>query len=325
MRKNRIMNSLRRAAKEFISHCRLEKNLSPKTLKAYSTDINQLDKFLSERSYSIEISRITKVELREFLHAISSLKPKSIKRKIATVKAMFNYFEFEDRINFNPLRKMRIKIKEPNQLPRVMDIQEIKKIFNSAYNRNRIMLDVDSYSHLESLRNIVVVELLFATGARVSEIANLKMEDINLTNGVVTIQGKGNKERIIQICNTETLRILNTYSNLFSYKIIQAKGFFLVNRFGNKLSDQSIRNIVKVLRNNAGIERNITPHVFRHTFATLLLEKDVDIKYISSLLGHSSIITTQIYTHVNREKQRQILSAKHPRKDFSMDYSLVSE
>ena len=312
------MNTIQASLKEFIYHCKFEKNLCLKTLKAYQGDIRQLIKFFLEKNYPMEITQITKVELRDFLESISSLKPKSIKRKIATIKAMFNYLEFEDKITLNPLRKMRIKIKESKQLPKVMDIQEIRKIFKSAYGKNRKITMTNSYSYIETLRNIVVIELLFATGARVSEIANLKDENINVLNGAVTIKGKGNKERLIQICNNESLKILKNYHDLFYNKIIKADGYFLVNRLGKKLSDQSIRNIVKSLKIAAGIQKHITPHVFRHTFATLLLEKDVDIKYISSLLGHSSIMTTQIYTHVNRAKQRQILFAKHPRRDFSM-------
>jgi integrase/recombinase XerD len=312
------MNDIQTCLKDFINHCKFEKSLSSKTLKAYQIDVMQLIKLLLERNYSLEITQITKVELREFLESISFLKPKSIKRKVATIKAMFNYLEFEDKIISNPLRKMRIKIKEPKQLPKVMDIQEIRKIFKSAYGINKKITDLNSHSYLETLRNIVVVELLFATGARVSEIANLKEENINVINGAVMIKGKGNRERIIQICNNETLKILKNYHELFYDRIIRSEGFFLINRLGKKLSDQSIRSIVKNLKNAAGIQKHITPHVFRHTFSTLLLEKDVDIKYISSLLGHSSIMTTQIYTHVNRAKQRQILVAKHPRKDFSM-------
>lgn len=312
------MKTIKIEITEFINHCKYEKNLSEKTIKAYCIDLVQFTKFLTEKNYSIEITQITKSEIRGFLEAISPLKPKSIKRKIATLKAMFNYLEFEDKITINPFRKMKIKIQEDKRLPKVMDIDEVKKIFKSAYKNNTSCEKSNTYSYLESMRNIVVVELLFATGARVSEIANLKTENIDVYSGAVTIKGKGNKERIIQICNKETLKVLKQYYSLFIDKIQKAEGFFLINRLGQKLSDQSIRSIVKTFSNEAGIEKHITPHVFRHTLATLLLEKDVDIKYIQSILGHSSIMTTQIYTHVNRKKQTQILTAKHPRKDFSM-------
>jgi integrase/recombinase XerD len=143
---------------------------------------------------------------------------------------------------------------------------------------------------------------------------------INVESGEITIKGKGNKERIIQVCNEETIIILKQYRNSYLEKIRKSGGFFLVNRLGNMLSDQSIRNIVKSVSVKAEIQSNVTPHQFRHTFATLLLEKDVDIKYIQGLLGHSSILTTQIYTHVNREKQKQILSTKHPRGDISFTF-----
>lgn len=317
------MSTILKAIDSFIGHCRFEKNLSPKTLKAYTTDLTQLAKFLSDRVYPIEISLITKVEIRAYLEFISPLKPKSIKRKVASIKVLFNYLEFEDSITSNPLRKMRIRIKEPKILPKVMDIKEIHKILEIAYEELHTVGSTQ-YGYAAALRNVVIVELLFSTGARVSEIANLKLQNINILTGAITIKGKGDKERIIQVCNKEVLKSLKEYYSLFSDKIQYSENYFLINRFGNKISDQSIRNNVKHLAIKAGIQKHITPHIFRHSFATLLLEKDVDIKYIQSLLGHSSIMTTQIYTHVNREKQIQILKAKHPRRDLVMRPTLMN-
>jgi integrase/recombinase XerD len=279
-----------------------------------------LTKFLIENEYSVKIEEISKIELKEYLEAIASLKPKSIKRKIATIKALFNFLEYEDKIMINPFRKMKISIRDSRNLPTVMNITEINELFKVVYGRKKSLKFKRHYTYKESLRNIVVIELLFATGARVSEIANLKAENINLSTGVLKINGKGRKERVIQICNQETLKILRDYYHFWKKRIISSEGFFLLNRLGNNLSEQSIRNTVKHISTDAGIQKRITPHVFRHTFATLLLEKDVDIKYIQSLLGHSSIMTTQIYTHVNSEKQREILRTKHPRKDFSMKF-----
>lgn len=312
------MNTFQSVSLDFIKHCKYEKNLSPKTIKFYGIDLKQLTGFLLNKGYSTEIEQITKIELKEYLETISFRKPKTIKRKIATIKAVFNFLEYEDRILVNPLRKMKIKLKEPKRLPTIMNIDEIGKIFNTAYERRKSSKGKKRYSNNETIRDIVVIELLFATGARVSELADLKIDNIELSAGSLTIKGKGDKERIIQICNKETIRILKCYQSIFHEKMHASGGYFLINRVGTRLSDQSIRNIVKRLTKRAGIQRHITPHVFRHSFATLLLEKDVDIKYIQALLGHSSIMTTQLYTHVNREKQRQILLTKHPRKDFSM-------
>lgn len=309
------MYTLEDATKEFIHHCIYEKNLSPKTILAYKTDLTQLQRFLTEKNYSNNVTLISKAELREYLEFISTLKPKSIKRKIATMKAMFNYLEFEDKISMNPIRKMRIKIKEPVNLPRFLNTGEMQEIFKYAYKQITLKCKT-SYSYISSLRDIAVIELLFATGARVSEIANLRDLDVDLNSGVINITGKGSKERIIQVCNIESLGVLKLYRRLFMNRIEISGGFFLVNRLNKKLSDQSIRTTVRIFSHKALINKHVTPHFFRHTFATLLLEKEVDIKYIQSLLGHSSIMTTQIYTHVNKEKQRQILKQKHPRKDF---------
>jgi integrase/recombinase XerD len=310
------MNSISNASSDFLLHCRFEKNLSTKTLKAYETDLEQLEKYLIKSSFQGDIHDISKGHLREYLISISNLKPKSIKRKIATIKALFNYLEFENKINMNPFRKMKIKIKEPLKLPSILDIKEIMKIFKVVYSRNANFKSQECYLYRESVRNIAVLELLFTTGARVSEIAGLKKEYINLSTGRITIKGKGNKERIIQVCNQETLAVLRHYCSLFEKRMEDTDGYFLVNRFNKQLSDQSIRNMIKKMSIQAGLTRRVTPHFFRHSFATLLLERDVDIKYIQSLLGHSSIVTTQIYTHVNHAKQKQILKTKHPRKDF---------
>lgn len=312
------MYSLQSATEEFFAHCRFEKNLSSKTLKAYQIDLKQFQRFLVQKKHSLEMDAITKIQLKEFLEEISTLKPKSIKRKIATIRAMFNYLEFEDRITVSPLRKMRIKIKESKNLPKALALTELHAIFKKAYSHRKGKQSKTKFQKNEALRNIAVVELLFATGARVSEIANLKDDCIDLLSGSVVLKGKGNKERIIQICNVQTLNALITYRRIFSKQITQANNYFLVNRFGSKLSDQSIRTIVKNLADEASITKRVTPHFFRHSFGTLLLENEVDIKYIQLLLGHSSITTTQIYTHVNSAKQKEILRAKHPREGFSL-------
>lgn len=302
------------STREFIDYCQFEKKLNHKTLKAYKTDLEQFKLFLSGINNIVEVS---KFDIRRYLVSISSLKPKSIKRKIASIKALFNYLEFEDKIIINPFRKIRIQIKEPMLLRPVMDIDEIKKIFKFMYENKSNSANTNSYTYFEWIRNIVVIELLFSTGARVSEIADLKIKSLNLESGCITIKGKGEKERTIQICNIETLTLLKNYFTLYQKELYKSGGWFLINRLKRKLSDQSIRIIVKNIYINAGLSKHITPHIFRHTFATLLLEENVDIKYIQNLLGHSSITTTQIYTHVNLKHQREILTLKHPRKEFS--------
>jgi integrase/recombinase XerD len=311
------MTSIALATSEFLKHCRFEKNLSSKTLTAYKIDLNQFHNFLSSNNYTLEIIGITKRELRHFIESISYLKPKSIKRKIATTKALFNFLEFEDYISINPFRKMRIQIKENKLLPTVMTTNEITKLLKAVYKEINNVKN-NTLARFAVLRNIVILELLFNTGARVSEIANLKKSNIDLNSGLIKIKGKGGKERLLHICNRETLSILQQYSALAGQKTDNATAYFLVNRLGNKTSDQSIRNLIKKLVKQTGICKKITPHVFRHSFATLLLENNVDIRHIQTLLGHSSITTTQIYTHVSKVKQKHILKTKHPRMNMIM-------
>jgi integrase/recombinase XerD len=302
----------------FLAHCRYEKKLSDKTLKAYTTDLVQFKSFLAARQV-IAAEQITKIEIRAYLANIEALKPKSIKRKVATAKALFNFLEFDDVILINPFRKMKIQIKEPKVLPNVLELREVATLLKLLYCNLHGISNKCCYAYKEALRNVAVVELLFATGGRVSEIAGLKTAHVNLREGAVLLKGKGNKERLIQLCNHETLQILRSYKQLWGSSADSLDGFFLVNRSGRGLSTQSIRNMVKSVSQKAGLTKHVTPHIFRHSFATLLLERDVDIKYIQSLLGHSSIMTTQIYTHVNQTKQRQLLKAKHPRRDIVVD------
>lgn len=315
------MCSILNSVNDFLSHCKIEKNLSEKTLKAYKIDLLQFHAWMVACLPQDDIGLVEKTRLRDYIGSLSTLKPKSIKRKIASAKAMFNYLEYEDKLAVNPFRKMRINIKEPKRLPSVLSLKEVSRIFKVIYEKKEKAIDPTGYAAFEMVRNIVIAELLFATGARVSEISGLHLQTVNLDTGVISIKGKGDKERIIQVCNKESLAIMKAYRKQYTDKITAAGGYFLVNRFNAKLSEQSIRTIVKQFAQGAGITRRVTPHTFRHSFATLLLEKDVDIKYIQSLLGHSSLMTTQIYTHVNKEKQRQILRSKHPRRDFSMQTS----
>ena len=172
-----------------------------------------------------------------------------------------------------------------------------------------------AYQRRNALRDAAVIELLFATGIRITELCSLKEFDINLFEKTILIYGKGAKERKLQIGSEDVVTILQEYKNSFMSEIQTCQHFF-VNQSGRPLSDQAVRRMINKYSSLAAIELHITPHMFRHTFATSLLEADVDIRYIQEMLGHSSINITEIYTHVTVSKQRDILTTKHPRKDF---------
>ena len=311
------MKQLNTAIPSFLLHCKFEKGLSENTLKFYTIDLKQFQAYLMQINHSNYLQEIDKEVIRTYIQTISGFKPKTIKRKLASLKVLFNFLEFEDVISANPFRKLRIKLKEPKMLPKAMNIQEIKKIFRSVYSLENKL----GSSDLVGLRDIAIVELLFATGLRVSELVNLNVQDIDLHAGTIKVKGKGNKERLLHICHKEAISALRNYQNCIIDKTKIQTDYFFINRIGCRLSTQSVRGLVKKYKNYAGIDKRITPHMFRHTFATLLLENDVDIKYIQTFLGHSSILTTQIYTQVNRTQQRKILTNRHPRRDFSMDAS----
>ncbi|GHV56233.1 hypothetical protein FACS1894182_02370 [Bacteroidia bacterium] len=213
---------------------------------------------------------------------------------------------------------MKIRLKEPQTLPTVMTIDEVKKILMLLSKERKNNKQQENYIYKAQTRNLAIIELLFATGIRVSELCNLKANNVDIKQGFIKVFGKGSKERMIQICHSETLSVLKSYYTLHKNQI-HNNGVFFINRLNAPLSTQSVRLLIKSYVKKAGLVKKITPHTFRHTFATLLLEEDVDIKYIQNLLGHTSIVTTQIYTHVSSEKQKKILSAKHPRRKLKLN------
>ena len=320
------MSRIQQYFSDFILYCKIQKNLSEKTLKAYQIDTNQFLVFLLNYEDIKEVTDINRDHLRIYLQVLSDkYKIKSVKRKVACLKAFFNYLEYEDKILFNPFRKVKIKLQMPFKLPTVLTLHEVQILFSVIYYKISQFEDTKSYSYKASIRDITVLEFLFATGLRVSELCNLKRSEIDLANGYIKVSGKGSRERIIFIENDEVKRIINRYKSLFETEIMNSEYFF-INRVGARLSEQSVRFMIKKYANAVGIEKHVTPHVFRHSFATLLLEEGVDIKYIQNFLGHSSIVTTQIYTHVNKEKEREILGQKHPRKNLVMaDLNEVNE
>lgn len=287
----------------YITYCVEQKTLSPKTTKAYQTDLHQFADY-SQNTFDREHiqSYIT------LLH--KQFKPKTAKRKIAALKAFTHYLMVQDIIPVNPFDKIDTSFRETVLLPKTIPFNIIGAILSSAY--STLQLCRTDYSRKCTLRDIAVLEILFATGARVSEICTLTPEAIDLENHTLKIFGKGSKERIIQIENTDVLKALHNYCNAFRDDI-STSGFFFVNRLKHRLSEQSVRAMINRYVTGVGYERHVTPHMFRHSFATLLLEEDVDIRYIQRILGHSSITTTQIYTHVAMAKQKEILSIKHPR------------
>jgi len=301
----------------FLDYNEFERGLSQKTIRAYCSDLCQYADMASKASMPITIEDIGKEEIRAYLKCITDkFKPKTAKRKMATLKAFFRFLECEDYIDNNPFRKIRIQIKEGLVLPRSIAPKDVKRLFRKVYLLRRSCL-TKTARYLELSRDIAILELLFATGMRVSEVSGLKPADIDLGQGRLHVLGKGSRERTIPFCSNHARNALAEYWGLFDNSTHQRTWFFL-NRLGNRLSEQSIRFMVRKHARGAGIETHVTPHMFRHTVATELLRNGMSIRSIQCLLGHSSIQTTQIYTHVDYRSQRRDIRRYHPRKHMDI-------
>ena len=298
-------DNLNQMLKAYLSFCSTRKNLDKKTIKAYSIDLKQYIEFITKNN----LPWYKKSSIEDYIDQLhKKYKPKSVKRKIASIKAFFHYLEIEELIEINPFHKIQLHYKEPFLLPKTISLKDIESIIKYGYIINKS--SSTHYSDQVTLRNVLILELLFASGMRISELCSLRLSQINLNDYVIKIYGKGSRERLIQICNKNVQRLFDKYISNIN---ISNEDYVFKNRLGNRLSEQSVRYMINDYAHKANISQHITPHMFRHSFATLLLEEDVDIRYIQQMLGHSSITTTQIYTHTSINKQKSILYTKHPR------------
>ena len=267
----------------YLEYCTYRKELDQKTVKAYRIDLNQYFTFVA-------CEEPDKEKIEEYITELhKKYKQKTVKRKIASVKAYYSYLEENELIKESPFRKIKVKFKENLILPRIIPREEIEHLLNHMYG---CLQQASETVYKYCLRDVAVIELFFATGARVYEISNIRAENVNLN----------------------TLR--KYYAE--NRAAIKKSGYFFVNGRGNRYTEQSIRLMLKKYTAQAGIERNITPHMFRHSFATYLIEEGVDISCVQRILGHSSIKTTQIYIHVAARKQAEILRDMHPRNNMKI-------
>lgn len=301
------MIDIEKEAQNYLAVCSDSKGLSALTIKAYKIDLKQFCLYMKRRDC------FDKNELSTYINSLHQhYKPKTAKRKIACLKAFYRYMEIEDIIEINPFHKITLKYKEPITLPKTIPIATVKDILRYSY--FRLNSAQTGYQYKSALRNVIIIELLFSTGMRVSEVSNLKRKSLELQSNTIYISGKGSKERIMCIANDKVSRLLKEYIEICG----SDNGCVFVNKLGNIFSEQSIRSMINDYAKATGAGLHITPHMFRHTFATALMDENVNIRYIQQLLGHSSITTTQIYTHISTNKIRHILEENHPRNKMSL-------
>lgn len=298
---------------EYLTYCERERRLDAKTVRAYRCDLRQFMRWLASGSFG-------RTEVRGYVaHMGERLAASSARRKVASIRAYAHHREVECGEE-SPFRTLTVSIREPRRLPRTVPVADLRRMLSTSAREAREEGNT-AYDSFRAARDLAALELLIATGVRVSELCALDVADVDLSGRVLRIWGKGSKERVVQLECPETLRALRLYlsrrrawlAGLEGNDRLDDQEPLLVTRFGTRMSDQSARAAVDRAARRAQASRHVTPHMLRHTFATLLLEDDVDIRYIQALLGHSSIKTTEIYTHVAAAKQRDILKKHNPR------------
>ncbi|MDY6974365.1 MAG: site-specific tyrosine recombinase XerD [Thermodesulfobacteriota bacterium] len=289
------------AADQFISYLRVERGLADNTVEAYSKDLMGFFQFLEEKRLSF--SDVSREHITEYASNLGkSLSPRSVARNISSLKMFFRFLVSEGKVRDNPARLLEAP-RLGLRLPEVLGQSEIEQLiprsdsFNSRGSRDRAML-----------------ELLYATGLRVSELVNLKVSSINLEAGYARTIGKGSKERLVPI-GDKAIEAVKDY--LSSGRLQLAKGrnsphLFLTSR-GSPMTRQGFWKTIKKYGRKAGIKKKVTPHSIRHSFATHLLEAGADLRSVQVMLGHADISTTQIYTHVTRERLKEVHEKCHPR------------
>lgn len=290
---------------DYLHYLKIERGLSENSVVNYELDIHKLINYIT--SYQLELSPITiaKTDIQQFIYEIAKvMHERSQARIISGLKGFFDYLIFEDYRSDNPMDLIESP-KIGQKLPDTLSIAEIDQI--------TAMID---FNKAEGERNLTIIETLYSCGLRVSELTNLKISDLYFEEGFIAITGKGNKQRLVPIAeHTENLitNYLNGSRMHINCKPEHLNTLFL-NRRGNGLTRAMIFTIVKQLVKLAGIEKNISPHTFRHSFATHLLENGADLRAIQQMLGHESITTTEIYMHVDRKHLAETLEKFHPRK-----------
>ncbi|MAX69038.1 MAG: tyrosine recombinase XerD [Flavobacteriales bacterium] len=295
--------SWKKSIKEFKSYLRIERSLSDNTIDSYLRDIQKLSNFSEEKD--LNELQITKAEVKEFITEINKegISARSQSRIISGIKAFYKYLILEDYLKVNPtelIESPKIGVK----LPDTLSIEEIDSLISAI-----------DLTHPQGERNRAILEVLYSCGLRVSELTNLKLSNIRFKEGYVKVIGKGNKERFAPI-GSSAIKFLNIYLNeIRNHQDIQkgSEDIVFLNRRGNKLTRVMIFTIIKQLAEKIGMKKKISPHTFRHSFATHLIEGGADLRAIQEMLGHESITTTEIYTHLDREYLREAIMQFHPR------------
>ena len=282
---------------DFLIFIEIEKGYSPKTIREYSYDLKMFEKNLKKNGNTKNLENVTTTDLRRFflyLKRDKSYSPRSLHRKICSLKSFYKFLKKEGMVSLNPAENIESP-KIPKSLPKTISVEETFELLAKP----------------NSIRDKAILFLLYGTGLRVSELSNLNLNHLDLDNRIIhVVGGKGNKDRIVPLPDL----IIPILKESITKRVENANSTALIlNRSGNRLTPRSIQRLVKKYKKEAGLEeKKVTPHTLRHAFATHLLSNAVDIRVIQELLGHASLSTTQLYTHVSLEHLRKSYDLGHP-------------
>ena len=289
--------------RNFETYLRLEKSLSDNSVEAYLNDVSKLEKYFEQAGNDISPASVQYSDLKTFItwYGENNINTRTQSRVLSGIRAFFRYLLIEGEIDENPaslLESPKIGLK----LPEVLSISEI----------DRIIVEID-LSKPEGHRNRAIIETLYGCGLRVSELVNLRLTDIHYNDEFVVVTGKGNKQRLVPV-SKKALKEIDIYKQDRSrLAVVKDQNILFLNRRGSHLTRAMIFTIIKDLAAKAGIKKNISPHTFRHSFATHMIEAGADLRAVQEMLGHESILTTEIYTHIDRSFLRDTLIMFHPR------------
>lgn len=298
MKGRRYMTSLQELITEFLRYLLIDKGYSENTINSYKLDLDKFFEFNGNKN----INEISNLDLKNYVKYLKEekLNDKSISRNISCLKSFYKFLVIEKYINNNPSDSL-FGIKTKKSLPNTLTEEEILKLLDIKLS--------DNYSY----RNKAMIELMYATGLRVSELVNLKLSDIDLNQDIIRIYGKGSKERVVPI-GEYSKEYLEKY--IYEYRSSMLKKetseYLFLNNHGKKMTRQGFFKIIKNIAFEKGINKNLSPHTIRHSFASHLLKYGADLRTIQELLGHSDISTTQIYTHITNEELKNNYKNYHP-------------
>lgn len=314
--------NVQQAIASFLEHSEIKRNLSQRTLRAYESDLTQFTTQIG----MIEMDTITEGDLEDYVTRLGTepYRETSIRRKVAAIKVFFRYLEEEGHLVQSPARRLKIKQPLEARVPNVLSMKEIKSLLSAPKKQIRELADKRDESaggrnrYFCAVRDNLIIEMLFSTGIRIGELVALNLGDVDLEARQMKITGRGTRGRIVEVSSDIVLDALTDYLRLRKERDVDTDALF-IGRSGTRLTIYSIENIFKKYVQSSEIKRHVTPHALRHTMASMLINSGADIRTVQEILGHASILSTQVYTKLNASRGRKAGPELNQRDKIALD------